>query len=497
MTDTKPDPNAKPATSTTGSSNTATSGLPSATGGWSCQVAQGVSNRHRKKDYANALGTPAFVTRDKRDTMDPKDLEKLVKSMLTPFPTDKFDKVDKVNPEVLDIERIQSSASVAHMLHKVQAHFISYDLGLSFSHFPVVDFSIKDEPTWDLTTTINLFNDFDQISAEVAADTVAFMRESLLDDQLPQELSWTHEFLIACCESASGENSLARIVGGQTDCYKSVNPLQVGGPLTLLLILKQISSSSEKAISDLKNSVPKIKIDSIPGENIDQLCNSLSYVLRRLDTSDMSTLSMDLLKVMQTTSHPAFNKVFESWASFVLLKIAPTPTWDAIFIRAREVYEDNEDTWVSDNVNDGAAAFTAGADNKDSTRKQPGKPTGGSGDDWKKSPWFLFPDVASDTCVLTDTGQKCWSKSINGKPVKWCGKCFSKKYQRRGMWTSNNTHCHFTHEHVTKGSNHSANLATDRSPVEEPAPSDSDASSAAVRPGTSFQDALQQAAEGN
>ena len=65
------------------------------------------------------------------------------------------------------------------------------------------------------------------------------------------------------------------------------------------------------------------------------------------------------------------------------------------------------------------------------------------------------------------------------------------------MWTSNNTHCHFTHEHVTKGPNHSANLATDRSPVEEPAPSDAKASSAAVRPGTSFQDALQQAVEGD
>ena len=94
----------------------------------------------------------------------------------------------------------------------------------------------------------------------------------------------------------------------------------------------------------------------------------------------MSTLSMDLLKVMQTTSHPEFNKVFKSWATFVLLKIAPMPTWDAIFIRARDLYEENEDTWISDNVNDGAAAFTAGADGKDGMNKQPGKSTGGSGD---------------------------------------------------------------------------------------------------------------------
>ena len=506
MTSTSPKANAPPAPVTSSSTSapisstgtpSGTAGLPSATGGWSCQVAQGASNPH-KKDFAKALGTPAFVTRDKRDTMDPKDLEKLVKSMLTPFPKDKFDKVDKVSPEILDIERIQSSASVAHMLHKVQAHFISYDLGLSFTNFPLVDFS-QSEPTWDLVTTINLFDDFDQITAEVAADTVAYMRECLLDDQLPQELSWSHEFLIACCESASGENSLARIVGGQTDCYKSVNPLQVGGPLTLLLILKQISSSSEKAIGDLKKSVPKIKINTIPGENIDQLCNSLSYVLRRLDTSDMSTLSMDLLKVMQTTSHPDFNKVFESWSNFVMLKIAPTPTWDCIFIRARDVYEEHADTWISDEVNSGAAAFVAGTGGKEGEGK---KTTGGAGGgdnfEWKKSPWYLFPEGNKDTLVVTDAGQKCWSKTIGGKTVKWCGKCFSKKYNRRGMWTSNVTHCHFTHEHVVRNPGQSANLATDRTPVEEPEPAESDSSSsAAVRPGTTFQDALQQAAEGN
>ena len=51
---------------------------------------------------------------------------------------------------------------------------------------------------------------------------------------------------------------------------------------------------------------------------------------------------------------------------------------------------------------------------------------------------------------------------------------------------------------MAKGPNHSANLATDRTPAEELAPPESDSSSfAAVCPGTSFQDALQQAAEGN
>ena len=148
-------------------------------------------------------------------------------------------------------------------------------------------------------------------------------------------------------------------------------------------------------------------------------------------------------------------------------------------------------------------AFTAGTVGKDGSGKCNSKADGAGGDDrngsdWKISPWYHFSDASTDTCVVTDAGQKCWSKTISGKTVKWCGKCFSKKYQSRGMWTSNNTHCHFTHEHVSRGpgQGQSANLATDRTPVEEPPPEEQESSSA-VRPGTSFQDALQQAVEGN
>ncbi len=470
--------------------------------GWSCGVAQGLHS-NLKKTHDQALGTPAFVTRQNRPKLDAKDLEKLVKSMLTPFANEKFDTINKVSSTTLDIDRIQYSASVAHMLTKVSSHFTSYDLGLAFTQFPVVDFS-GSMPSWDLSTTINLFESYDQITPDIAAKTVKFMRECMLDDELPKELTWTHEFLLSICESASGENSLARIVRGETDSIKSTNDLMFGGPLTLILILKHISSSSEKSIQSLKESIPKINISTTSGENIDQLCNAFSYILRRLDTTAMPNLSMDLLKVMQTTSHPDFNKVFESWSSFVLLKIAPTPTWDAIFTRAREVYEENADTWTTDTTNNGDAVFKAGVgselkktgDNK-SKKNGLGSGPGGGDPDWKKSPWYLFPSsTKGDTFVLTDSGQKCWSRVINGRTVKWCGKCFSKKYQRRGMWTSNNTNCHFTHEHVNKEvSQANANLATDRTPIEEPA-SDAVESDSAVRPGTSFSDALQHAVEG-
>ncbi len=110
----------------------------------------------------------------------------------------------------LDIDCIQYSASIAHMLTKVSSQFTSYDLGLVFTKFPIVDFS-GSLPSWDLTTTVNLFESYNQITPEITK-TVMFMQECMLDNELPNELTWTHECLLSCYESASGEKSLARIV---------------------------------------------------------------------------------------------------------------------------------------------------------------------------------------------------------------------------------------------------------------------------------------------
>ncbi len=167
------------------------------------------------------------------------------------------------------------------------------------------------------------------------------------------------------------------------------------------------------------------------------------------------------------------------------------------------VYEEHADTWTTNDRNNGDAAFKAGT--KLPKNDEQGKTSDkiGNGDaDWKKSPWYLFPNSATgDKCEITESGQKCWSKVINGKTVHWCGRCFSKRYNRRGMWTSHVNQIHFTpHQHVNRsgnGNKHGANLATDRTPEESPPEDAAPESSAAVRPETSFSEALQHAAEGN
>ena len=487
----------------------ATSNSPPATssnGGWGQVTIANAAQGNIRDDQA-ALGDTAFVKREKRHTLDAKDLEKLVKNMLTPFADKaKFDKVDM--PNLSSISTIQNTATVAELLSKVSSHFTAYDLNLTFLSFPMLDLTDTQNPTWDAVTSINLFESYDDITVERAAITVAWMRKFIIsDDEMVRELTWTHHFLLACCSDEDGEGSFARKIRGETDSLMSKDKHKFGGPLTLIIMLKHISSSSEKALRALQVAIPKLNISEVPGEDISVVCNSLGYVLRRLNVNSMPNLSSDLLAVFQTTSHEDFNDVFKTWNNCVLLQREFEPTWNDILDKARVLFDEFSDTWVDDSAS-GKSIFNADAGIHCHTCGKKGvtkmncpdckAKSGATGDEtWKKSPWMIFPNAtAGDVCTIVGE-HKQWTKKIQTtagvKDVKWCGKCFSKKYNRRGAWREAASG-HFTHEHENKPrAAAAANLASTETSQE----SDTPASPSAVRENVSFSQMLQTATEGS
>ena len=379
----------------------------------------------------------------------------------------------------------------------------------------MLDLTDKSNPTWDTTNTTNLFESYDDITVERASITVAWMRKFIIsDDEMVKELTWTHHFLLACCSDEDGEGSFQRKIRGETDALMSKDQHMFGGPLTLIIMLKHISSSSEKALRALQVAIPKLNISEVPGEDITIVCNSLGYTLRRLDVSSMPNLSSDLLSVFQTTSHEDFNDVFKTWRNYVLLDREFDPTWTEILDKARSLFDEFSDSWVEDSTaNKSAFSAETGIHCHNCGKKgftkfncpdcNKDKSEGGNDDAWKKSPWMIFPNAAAgDKCTMVGE-HKQWTKKIQTaaglKDVKWCGKCFSKKYNRRGVWREAATG-HFTHEHTAKGrSSGSANLASpeDESPGSDHNNGDARASSSAVREGQSFSQALQTATEGS
>ncbi len=372
-------------------------------------------------------------------------------------------------------------ATTSNILGRVESHLKNYDLANIFTNFPVLDFTTH--PTeqakwWDGCKTINLFRQYDSISLDAVVKTTAWMRVKIKDPELRRELNWTHTFLLGNCEDASGSQSLHALVTGEVDQIKGTgtNSLKCGGPITLMVILNKINSSSAKALEKLAKVFQTLKISEVKGENIPFICNQLTYIIKRLEETSLPlTLISDLFNLMQTSSSETFNSMFKHWNGLIIMNMAPPTSWLEILSKARIMYTSlsDEGEWNFAAEESGASIFRAegGGNAWNPTCFNCGEPghikpncpklqNGGVGRGTKNSnPWFLRPSSRNgDTCRMVGQN-KCWEKNINGVSAAWCGRCVSKTSGKAGLWTGPPRR-HFTFE-CTTSKNDSANLCQD------------------------------------
>ena len=465
-------------------------------------------------DIDEALGISAYVKRADRAALASKDLERLVTNITKPLEKHKFSALDfEKFQQAMDSDNCSSlaanTATTSNILAHVESHFKNYDLANVFTSFPVLDFeSHPDEPAkwWNGVDTVNLFRQYDSISLETVIRTTAWMRYKIKDAELCRELNWTHTFLLANCEDDSGSQSLHTLVTGEVDQIKGagLNALKYGGPITLMLILRMINSSSAKALEKLAKVFQTLKINEIKGENVPFICNQLTYIVKRLEeTSIPSTLVSDLFSVMQTSSNSTFNDMFKHWEGTIIIGMAPATNWIEILSKARLMYNNlvDQGVWNFSAQESGGSMFRAQEQDPNSQRSDGWTPTcfrcgqkghikpncpqgggqggggqGGGGPHGGRkdtNPWYLRPSSKNgDTCKMVGT-HKCWEKSItvNGEQVNaaWCGRCVSKSTGKAGMWTGPPRR-HFTFECSTSGD--AANLSQETSPGQDSAPMD-------------------------
>ncbi|MGL5935206.1 MAG: hypothetical protein ACRCZI_06240, partial [Cetobacterium sp.] len=90
-----------------------------------------------------------------------------------------------------------------------------------------------------------------------------------------------------------------------------------GGPLMFLLIMQRIQSTTETALNHLVDKIRGIKISSIDGENVETVVLLVKGALKLVGRGAMTEVvrlphdfPKTLLEVYQTSSVPAFNKIF-------------------------------------------------------------------------------------------------------------------------------------------------------------------------------------------
>ena len=94
--------------------------------------------------------------------------------------------------------------------------------------------------------------------------------------------------------------------------YNTYLPIQQGGPLLFIIMMKTLVSSSEEATQHLKDMVKNLKIADFKGENILRVVSLVRGAYKHLKwIKRVPDRFIDqILTVLQTSSVPTFNEYF-------------------------------------------------------------------------------------------------------------------------------------------------------------------------------------------
>ena len=414
-----------------------------------------------------ALGNVALIPHSKRSSLSDKEKTRLISEIETGL-AQKFTAVNLNRLQSEDAFKLGHTALLAQQINSVFDHLIKYNFVHVLSACPLLNFDQQD-PALQLKgmKTINLLQSYDAFLVEKATNAIRWMCQYLDDDELLNELTWLHTFLLNCCKNDSGEGSLYNTVSSEINRLCKLDSKFIGGPVTFMVIISNIISSSDEAVKILESKLKTIKVTDFRGENIKSLTTQLTYVINRLQQTKLpDDLVSDLLKILQTSSNKEFNSTFGSVASLIRLKmIQPLPTWQTIFACAKEIYlaKVSKERWntraegsidsIFNATKNGKATFVChicGGDHigPNCTHCQNAIDTTPN-DASKRCQITRRPDKnKGDTLTLVqheDKKVRCWTrKDQHGNILKWCGSC--KWNNKQGCWIDG-THAHFSHEH--------------------------------------------------
>jgi hypothetical protein len=134
--------------------------------------------------------------------------------------------------------------------------------------------------------------------------------------------------------------------------YEQYPPQCQGGPLITYLLLSKILLTTESAIEVMITKISKIKIHEIEGEDVDSVASMVRSTFDILNgASDGArcyvpdNFPKTILQVLQTSSHPEFNKAFSEEQAMVQRKADRTgqcPVWpqvEMLLLHAERIYQ--------------------------------------------------------------------------------------------------------------------------------------------------------------
>lgn len=333
----------------------------------------------------------------------------------------------------VDLDKFQNHVDTETFCTNVGTRALKFDFHKLLVEFPLLDAPSDINDPYDRfrnKKTVNLLKNPDTIGKQLSlhdiGDTIEWIRTyaSQSSSIFLQDLQWSHEFLINCCDDELKESILS-------DLNHDFKPSESGGPLTFALIITKTTNLTEDAIEGLKEHFESFDLKVVPGENIKKVVKYFLYACIRLENNQGMSAGFinTLFRAFQTSSCPEFNATISQWQRDIRLQKSVKPTYKTLLKEVERIYEGLyfKGDWngTSTPTDSGFAA-------------QGGGKSGNGGQPSNQKSDFSNP---TDKDIVSKDPLCYQRKMKNGRIFKWCEHCH--RNLRFGRWSTT----HFTHQH--------------------------------------------------
>ena len=218
---------------------------------------------------------------------------------------------DFTSMTLTDERRLDDLYNMSIMIAKTKASHQQYNMCDVFTVvFPLSEGSRTLEDKF-----LDLYTQYDEITEEEDATSCEWYNKWTAKEYYRDNLTLTFKHL---------ENNMThKLFDKCFERYDTYPPIQQGGPLLFIIMMKTLVSSSEEATQHLKDMVKNLKISDFKGENVLRVVSLIRGAYKRLKwIKRVPDRFVDqILAVLQTSSVPTFNEYFEHYShTFSMLK---------------------------------------------------------------------------------------------------------------------------------------------------------------------------------
>ena len=279
------------------------------------------------------------------------------------------DKFKMYPPNLTDEKILENVCLLDQQLKTLFAHLKAYDMVDVFQIVDPVSHQVSDilnSSALQAGVPKNHFKNHHEVTPDLAAASSTWWAAWGGDDQDTsyQEDLWITNELIK-------HNTDPVLYNKCQEEIEHFHTLSHGGPLLLSLILNKVFASAETAMKKLVDLITKIKISDYPGEDVPKVVSIIRAAHTHLVSASKATgrtylpsdFNLIVVRRLQTTSVPAFNRAFRVMEEDALNKldmplysngqkvwqstrVPELPEIDVIFSGAEAKYLRYQDIWT-------------------------------------------------------------------------------------------------------------------------------------------------------